>query len=49
MGLRDPQYPVETRRLFPVLDGVSKVDAAFEDETGKIIFFSGKYELQGYD
>lgn len=35
-------YPAHTARLFPSLDGVKKVDAAFERESdGAIIFISG--------
>ncbi|CAL8075009.1 unnamed protein product [Orchesella dallaii] len=42
-GVTGSAYPVKTSRLFPMLEGVGQIDAAFENTDGTIIFFSGKH------
>jgi hypothetical protein len=40
--LSEGSYPAHASRLFPLLQGIKKVDAAFERESdGSIVFISG--------
>jgi len=40
-GVAEKAYPVKTSRLFPMLEGVKRIDAVFENVDGTAVFFSG--------
>lgn len=40
-GVTEHFYPVLIQRLFPMLANVTKVDAAFENNEGQLVFVCG--------